>query len=255
MTRPAATVSRASPTGSLSPSESDEFLEPRCGPYTLDQYHSRVSILRALGAALPLFHGTVLDVGCGQMPYRSLLLSAPSRATRYIGLELAGGYHARKPDLEWDGRRIPLPDRAVHCAVATEVLEHCPDPRAVLAEINRVLSPGGTLCLTVPFLWPLHDVPHDEYRYTPYSLRHLLEQSGYAEIVIEAFGGWDASLAQMLGLWVRRRPMRDLTRRLLQRLLMPVYRRLLARDQAPASFDQPVMITGLAAVARKPVEE
>jgi SAM-dependent methyltransferase len=138
-----------------------EFLAPRCGPYSLDSFHARKSILDAIRCALPLFRGTVLDVGCGHMPYKNFLLASPSRVTNYIGLDLAGGPYCNRPDLTWDGNQLPLPDNAVNCALATEVLEHCPDPGNVLREMNRVLKPGGWVLITVPFLWPLHDVPYD----------------------------------------------------------------------------------------------
>jgi len=90
-------------------------------------------------------------------------------------------------------------------SIATEVFEHCPDPEIVMKEIWRVLKLGGILFFTVPFLWNLHETPYDEYRYTPFALKRHLTQSGFTEIEIKAMGGWDAALAQMLGLWVRRR--------------------------------------------------
>ena len=97
------------------------------------------------------------------------MLSAPSRVEKYIGLDLKDNIY-QKPDVEWDGRTIPLADNSIDCALAMEVLEHCPEPEVVLREALRVLKPGSSLFLTVPFVWPLHDVPHDEYRYTPFAL-------------------------------------------------------------------------------------
>ena len=234
----------------------DEFLNPVCSPYSLDSYHARHSIVMALMKVVPLFCGTVLDIGCGQMPYKSLILGAPSRADRYLGLDLAcNRYYHYAPDLTWDGRTIPLSDSSIDCAVATEVLEHCPEPSIVLSEVSRVLKPSGLLFATVPFLWPLHDVPYDEYRYTPFSLQRLLAAAGFSEIRITAFGGWDASLAQMLGLWVRRRPMSEARRRILQRIVFPLYRWLMALDVPPQSFVQSEMITGFAMTAKKAMRQ
>jgi SAM-dependent methyltransferase len=136
--------------------------------------------------------------------------------------------------------------------MATEVLEHCPQPEAVLREIFRVLRPGGLLFLTVPFLWPLHDNPHDEYRYTPFSLARHLESAGFCDARIKAMGGWDAALATMIGLWVQRRPIPRTARRVLQVSLFPVYRWLLSRDAVPGTFEKSCMITGLSATARRP---
>jgi SAM-dependent methyltransferase len=187
------------------------------------------------------------------MPYKSLVLAPPSRAERYIGLDLKDNIY-EKPDLEWDGRNIPLEDCVIDCALATEVFEHCEDPEILMRESLRVLKPGGLLFFTVPFLWPLHCVPHDEYRYTPFSLERHLRNSGFEEIRLKPLGGWDASLAQMIGLWVRRRPMSSRKRAILSRLSLPVVRFLAGRDQPPDEFGESSMITGISGTAMKPAK-
>jgi hypothetical protein len=121
----------------------------------------------------------------------------------------------------------------------------------VMREACRVLRPGGTLFFTVPFLWPLHDVPHDEYRFTPFALDRNLRIAGFTEVSLQAQGGWDASLAQMIGLWVRRRPFSSRKRALLSHIALPVVRYLLRKDDIPVHFDEGTMITGLTGTARK----
>jgi SAM-dependent methyltransferase len=228
----------------------EDFLAPACSPATLDIFHDRRAILRALREALPQFHGTLLDIGCGYMPYKPLVLAAPSRVTRYIGLDIGGGPYP-SPDLSWDGRAIPLDGGTVDCAMATEVFEHCPQPESLMREAFRALKPGGLLFFTVPFLWPLHDVPHDEYRFTPFSIHRHLSSAGFTAIMLRAMGGWDASLAQMIGLWVRRRPMGRRMRAILSCLAAPIVRHFVARDRPPQRFDRNAMITGLGGTARK----
>ncbi len=228
-----------------------EFLNPLCLPTTLDICIHRRAILSALRSQLENFSGTVLDIGCGYMPYKPLLLKPPSRAERYIGLDLKDNVY-QKPDLEWDGRIIPLEEGSVDCALATEVFEHCPDPEQVMQQACRVLKPSGLLFFTVPFLWPLHAVPHDEYRFTPFALERHLRNAGFAQVVLKALGGWDASLAQMIGLWVRRRPMSTHKRAILSRLALPAVRYLAGRDLPPQTFAENSMITGVAGTALKP---
>jgi SAM-dependent methyltransferase len=243
--------SEAAPARDQSPAEDSSYLSPRWSAETLDLVLVRRAILSALEAELGNFTGTLLDIGCGHMPYKPLLLAAPSRVTRYIGLDLKGNRY-RLPDLEWDGQHIPLEDGAVDCALATEVLEHCPEPALVLSEARRVLKPGGLVFFTVPFLWPLHDTPHDEYRFTPFALERLLRGAGFVDIELSALGGWDASLAQLIGLWVRRRPMSGRRRRILSRLALPIMRALSGRDRRPHEFQESCMITGIAGTARAP---
>ncbi len=231
------------------------FLDLPLGRDTQDLYLVRTSIRQALRSQLPRFHGTFLDVGCGVQPYRSLIMAAPARVERYVGMDLAHngvkGYRAVEPDVLWDGRTIPLPDASVDSAMATEVLEHCPEPVAVLREVLRVLRPGGTLFITVPFLWPLHDVPYDEYRYTPFAMERLFREAGFGDIVVKPLGGWDASMAQMLGLWALRRPMPAWKRGLVKRLTLPVVKYLIKHDHVPDTRTGP-MITGLMGTAVKP---
>jgi SAM-dependent methyltransferase len=232
-------------------SESEGFLNPVCSRVTLDVFGPRRGILDALAGELPNFNGTLLDIGCGRMPYKSMLLTRPSHATRYVGLDLGRPLYG-KPDIQWDGRNIPLHTGSVNCALATEVLEHCPEPQVVLREIARVLSSGGMLFLTVPFLWPLHDSPHDEYRYTPFAIERLLNDAGFVGIKTRPLGGWDASLAQMIGLWLRRRPMSERKREALSFIAAPLVRTLFRKDDRPEVWRDQMMITGIVGTAFKP---
>lgn len=228
------------------------FVEPRLSPSTLDTFFIRRAVLGALRSVLPRFRGSVLDVGCGDAPYKDLILRPPSLATQYVGLDLCDSAY-QPPDLCWDGYTIPLGAASVDCAMMTEVLEHCPQPETVLTETARVLAPSGMLFFTIPFLWPLHDVPHDEFRFTPFALRRLLANAGFSEIELVAMGGWDASLAQMIGLWVRRRPMSPRKRAALSVLALPAIRCLLKRDRPRAQFYEGSMIPGLSGTATKPL--
>lgn len=230
------------------------YLAPACRPWTLDSFGNRRLILAALRAKLPCFYGAVLDVGCGEKPYRQLLLSPPSRATSYVGLDLPGNPYSI-PDVTWNGSTIPLAAATVDCVLLTEVLEHCPEPLAILEEAYRVLKPGGFLFLTVPFIWPIHAIPHDEFRYTPFALERFLKLAGFRDAQLQATGGRDAVLAVTLGLWVRRRPLTSrvhiLLRAMLSVLLMPMIWLLLRIDVCPEKFDESTMIVGLSAAAYK----
>lgn len=49
-----------------------------------------------------------------------------------------------------DGTRLPYPDGSFDRIIAAEVLEHIPDDETAIAELARVLRPGGTMAVTVP---------------------------------------------------------------------------------------------------------
>ncbi|MFD2823316.1 class I SAM-dependent methyltransferase [Lacinutrix iliipiscaria] len=220
----------------------------------LDRYYIRTSIFNALNESLPNFKGKLLDVGCGKMPYKQHILSH-SGITEYIGLDIDTAliYEAGiKPDYTWDGVRMPFDDASFDSAFGTEVLEHCPEPEVILKEVYRVLKPGGVFFFTVPFLWNLHEVPNDEYRYTPFALDRHFKNSGFKDIDIKALGGWHASMAQMLGLWVRRSSMKASKRKILSKLLKPVMRYLMKMDNGKkVKFKEGQMITGLYGIVKK----
>lgn len=210
----------------------DNFLNPRIFPGFADLYIVRSAIKNSLDKHLHLFHGTLLDVGCGQMPYKNHILKMSPNIKRYIGLDFSHGKYAdiKQPDITWDGKTIPLDSASVDCCLATEVLEHCHQPMTVLKEIRRVLKPDGVFFFTSPFIWPLHDTPHDHYRYTPFSLKLLLNEAGFEDVQINAMGGWDASLAQMIGLWLKRAPMTDDIRQQMSQKLFPFFKQLVELD-------------------------
>lgn len=220
----------------------------------LDRYYIRQSILESIKSNLNLFKGELLDIGCGKMPYKEFILQNSS-VEKYIGLDIESAriYDANvKPDFTWDGITMPFKNEHFETAFGTEVLEHCPKPEIVLSEVNRILKPGGIFFFTVPFLWPLHEVPFDEFRYTPFSLKRMLEETGFENIDIRATGGWHASMAQMLGLWVRRAPMSNRRRNLLSRCLKPVIKYLIIIDpNSKVEFKESQMITGIYGIAYK----
>ncbi len=127
--------------------------------------------------------GCIVDFGCGQMPYRQF---CPDSVTEYIGLD--ADENNRASDIQCGAESTPLPDDRADHVLCLQVLEHVPDPLAVLREINRVLSPGGTALITVPQAWELHEAPHDYFRYTQYGMVYLLEKAGLQACQITKHG-------------------------------------------------------------------
>ncbi|WP_452231455.1 class I SAM-dependent methyltransferase [Lacinutrix sp. MEBiC02595] len=220
----------------------------------MDIFTIRRSIFNSIAVSLEFFKGDLLDIGCGKMPYKQYVLEN-SKIQNYTGLDIESALQYDenvKPDFTWDGITMPFEDASFDCAFGTEVLEHCPEPEVVLKEVFRVLKPGGVFFFTVPFLWNLHEVPHDEYRYTPFSLTRHLKNSGFTDITLKATGGWHAAMAQMLGLWVRRSPMASQKRKLLSHVLKPVIKYLIQLDKPErVVFKEGQMITGLYGIVKK----
>lgn len=127
--------------------------------------------LRREIAALELAPGsTVLDYGCGDSPYRDSFPTA-----EYIRADLPHN-PAADLHLERDGR-IPLPPGQVDLVLSTQVLEHAVDPSLYLAEVRRVLKPGGRLLLTTHGMMYYHPDPEDYWRWTPSGLELIARRA------------------------------------------------------------------------------
>jgi len=150
-------------------------------------------VMRAAGE-LPA-GARVLDVGAGDAPFRELF-----DHTRYTTLDWARSPHegAHAVDIVASADKIPVRDEAFDAALLTQVLEHVPDPSAVLREIHRVVVPGGRLYLTAPLVWELHELPHDYYRYTSEGLRTLMTAAGFGDVKAEARNDSFTTLAQLM---------------------------------------------------------
>ncbi|MEA2305794.1 MAG: hypothetical protein QOH43_3074 [Solirubrobacteraceae bacterium] len=109
---------------------------------------------RVLAEVRPLAPARVLDAGCGEGHVTAWLAGAlpGSEVTGVDGrADAVAAFRVRNPGLEaveGDLRSLPFADGAFDLVVCTEVLEHLPEPAAVLRELARVCS--GHLLLTVP---------------------------------------------------------------------------------------------------------
>ena len=103
----------------------------------------------------------------------------------------------RHPDVvEFDGTVIPFPDNHFDAVMCTEVLEHAMAPEALIAEMHRVLKPGGSLVLTVPFAARVHHIPYDFHRFTRYRLAQMF--AAFSAVQIEERGNDLAVIANKI---------------------------------------------------------
>lgn len=128
----------------------------------------------------------VLDAGAGECPHAELFAH-----TRYIKLDRGIGDHSwdySKLDTVGDIGALPFRDGTFDAVINIQVLEHLQEPGAGIAEMARVLQPGGQLILTTVQCWEIHQHPNDFFRFTRYGLEYLFEKAGL-ESRVEALGG------------------------------------------------------------------
>lgn len=137
---------------------------------------------------LPELRGRVVDLGCGTMPYRDDILGV---ADEYIGVDWPSSPHDRAAHVQADlSEGVPIATGSADAVVAFQVMEHLREPRRFLDECFRIAKPGGTLLLTLPFMWHVHEAPHDYFRFTRHGLAYLLAGAGFADVCIEETTGF-----------------------------------------------------------------
>lgn len=148
----------------------------------------------------------VLDVGAGRCAYRRLFAHCEYYAQDFCRYRGRPGDNGAGDDWTYgpidfvsDITAIPVADASFDVVLCTEVLEHVPEPLAALAELNRVLRPGGRLFLSAPLGAGLHQQPYHFYGgYTPHFYRRFLPACGFAVESLTPNGGFYRHLLQEL---------------------------------------------------------
>jgi SAM-dependent methyltransferase len=136
--------------------------------------------------------GRLLDVGCGTRAYSLIYESLVERS---VGTEVTFTLHGiGATDVICYAENLPFPQHSFNTVLCTEVLEHTRRPFQVMQELTRVLSPGGHLVLSVPFIYPIHEAPYDHWRFTRFGLAAICEFAGLKPLYIHAKGGTATSL-------------------------------------------------------------
>ena len=111
----------------------------------------------------------VLDLGCGEG--RHVIAAYLEAGVHSVGVDLSLQDLSRARDkftdfqqaddasrqlslTSADALSLPFADNTFDKIICSEVLEHIPDYQSVLLEIQRILKPGGLLCVSVPRHWP-----------------------------------------------------------------------------------------------------
>ena len=150
--------------------------------------HIEPTLRRELGGSARL---RVLDVGCGGQPFRPLI---EGLGHDYAGADTQNPLGIVDHLFEIDGR---IPDNLAAAGgfdfiLCTEVLEHVADWDRAFANFSRLLAPGGRMLLTCPFVYVLHEEPHDFWRPTSHALKHFAVKHGLDAIDVQRIGSaWD----------------------------------------------------------------
>jgi SAM-dependent methyltransferase len=194
-------------------------------------------LFKELHSAITRFSGgRLLDIGCGNKPYRVWF---DSHIDEYLGCDIIQS-DLNKVDVICTAQSIPFPNASFDTVFTTQVIEHVGDHEGMLNEAFRLLKSGGKLILSGPFYWPLHEEPHDYFRYTKHGFKLLLEKAGFKVVEIKPCGGkWAVTGIMILSL-IPFRP------KVLNFILNPIFSRL---DKI---FFDPIITFNYVVVAEKP---
>lgn len=141
--------------------------------------------------------------------FETLLKDAPPEA---VVIDVGGGDRrhgdARVLNFEYlkfpnadffgDGLHLPIASNSVDLILSQAVLEHVPDPAKAVAELYRILRPGGRIFAEFAFMQPLHAVPFHFFNITPHGADLLFE--GWDVHHTGVFGGLQPTLTWFFAL-------------------------------------------------------
>jgi SAM-dependent methyltransferase len=220
-------------------------------PVWISERRLRSQIEAAIGATGLSPSESWLDVGCGLRPYESCF-----PAGSYVGVDIeVSGRDAglKAPDHYYDGRTLPFSAGNFDGIISTQVLEHVPDPHGLLAEMHRVIKPGGTLIISLPFVWQEHEEPYDFFRFTRFGIADLLKRTGFEVDSIAKDTGAIETLAMTLNVYITHNlvpPVRGFGRLVIAAVCFPV--QLVAMVLQGMLPDQRQLYLNLVIRAKKP---
>lgn len=176
-------------------------IERRRPSYRSPTYAVRAPLARwlqteAIRAAADFGRFRVLDVGCGPKPYYPFF--APLVAG-YAGLDLDNP----AADILGPAEAIPIADHSFEVVLCTQLLEHSPDPAAVVRELARVVAPGGRVLASTHGVSTYHPDPIDRWRWTHEGLEHLFTDNGdWRSLKVEGGSGTASCLGMLLSFYL-----------------------------------------------------
>lgn len=175
------------------------------GRWSVWRYHwlANHKLVRGLERVRRHAHGTLLDVGCGSRAFAPLFRG---HAERYLGLDLPGSpeYDFSRPDVYGDAMALPVRAGSVDTVLSLSTLEQVPDPARALAEMRRVLAPGGVAIVEFIQLVPVYPRSPDLWRFTGPGVERLLRDAGLEPVEIVAMGRAPGYLGLAVLAWVNR---------------------------------------------------
>lgn len=133
--------------------------------------------------------GRVIDIGCGPAPLYPMYKDLSSSITCIDWDNSLHNVSFCDHYVDLNSEWADVPSGAFDTVIATDVLEHLHSPDNFFSEASRICAPGGKLILGVPFLYWIHEAPHDYLRHTEFSLRRYCQLNSLEVVELFSVGG------------------------------------------------------------------
>lgn len=144
-------------------------------------------------AAVDFGKGKLLDIGCGNKPYKILF---DQHVTDYVGCDIIQSSE-QIVDFICPANKLCFEDNSFDTVFSTQVMEHVADYGGMIDESFRIMKSGAYGIFTMPFCWELHEEPYDFFRFSKYGLEEIFKRKGFKLIYIKSNGGKWAAIFQM----------------------------------------------------------
>lgn len=131
--------------------------------------------------------GLLLDCGCGDVPYYGIYKDLIDDSY-CIDWEYSPQDQIHVDQFVNLNQTLGL-KKTFDTIILSDVLEHIAEPQHLLNALYQLLNPNGKIIIMVPFMYRLHEEPHDYYRYTEHALKHMLHKANFNLLEIESYGG------------------------------------------------------------------
>ena len=139
----------------------------------------------------------IFDLGCGNNKYKEYF----KNNNEFIGIDIEESGRSiddKKPDIFYDGKKIPFDNDSFDLIICIEVLEHVENFNLIIEEIYRSLKKGGRAVVTMPFITAEHELPYDFRRLTSFGIKREFEKIGFKVKKFEKILYGHAAIRQLI---------------------------------------------------------
>jgi len=137
--------------------------------------------------AWPFINNCLLDIGCGNKPYKLLINSL---VNSYIGIDLFKLENNNQTDIFADGQQLPFKSESFETVLSSDMIDEILSPTLLFQEVNRILNTDGHFIVLVSNHYDIFENNAVYAHLTAEGLRSLAERNGFNVVMMRTKGKW-----------------------------------------------------------------